>query len=561
MKAIKSFYLPLLSFLLLFSCASPEPKKEDQQSTYKIVKASVIKTMDDQAPEVECFVIDNNKIIDLGSFDELQKKYPNSEIIDFKDKTIIPGVIDSHAHAIEFGLQKNIADVTDVKTVEEMVIKLKEYYPNPEPGEWLIGQGWDEGEWRKTGYPERWLLDEAFPDNPVKVFSLHGFAQFYNGKALEIAGIDETTSQPEKGRIIKNDKGVPTGTMETSAKYLVDKFIPKPSIKKYKRAILKALPIMREAGVTSIHEAGLSPDKIQAYQELADEGKLPLRVYAMLDGNDSLLMSKWFETGAKVDTNTFFTVRGVKVFYDGSLGSRTALLEEPYTDDPHAHMTERISPEKVAYLAAESCKSKLQMAVHAIGDEANNRVLTIYETALKDYPDFDHRWRIEHAQVVLSDFYERAKALDIVCSMQSSHAPEDGKWAEDRLGPDRVRHSYAWRTMLNNGIHLAINSDMPGEPWEPMNTLYYATTRMRLDGNPEGGWYPDQNLTVDEALIAMTIESAHAAFQENELGSIAVGKYADFVVLDKNPYKTDLSELMDIVVIETWINGQKLIKQ
>jgi len=251
-------------------------------------------------------------------------------------------------------------------------------------------------------------------------------------------------------------------------------------------------------------------------------------------------------------------IAAVKVFYDGSLGSRTAMLRAPYSDHPElANPTERITPAAVKALADQAAATGFQMAVHAIGDEGNDRTLTIYEDALAAYPNKDHRWRIEHAQVVLPNYYQRVAKLGVISSMQSSHAMGDSAWAEDRLGGQRIHYAYAWQRVLDNGGRLIINSDLPGEPWTPAETLYFAVNRQKLDGTPAQGWYPGQALSVNQALQAMTLGGAHAAFQEAMTGSLAVGKAADFIIVDNNPLTMAASDLAQLQVIEIYVAGSK----
>jgi predicted amidohydrolase YtcJ len=419
----------------------------------------------------------------------------------------------------------------------------------------LIGQGWDEGAFASRGYPDRAALDAAFPDNPVALESLHGFGGFYNGKALEIAGITADTEDPDVGDILRREDGSPTGVMLTLAQDLVNQHIPKPSQDKLEEAILAGLTEMAQAGVTSIHEAGMTPEDVTAFKALAEKDDLPIRVYGLLDGNNSDLMNRWFADGIADDPDDWLDIRGIKVFYDGSLGSRTALMAEPYSDKPDAaRPTERIAPMTLQDLANRASKTGYQMAVHAIGDEGNNRTLGIYENALSGQTDA--RWRIEHAQVVLPDYYERAARLGVYSSVQSSHAVGDSAWAEDRVGPARIKNAYAWRKILGAGAELMLNSDLPGEPWTPMETLYFAVTRKKLDGTPPQGWYAEQALSVDEALKAMTLTNAYGAFQEDMIGSLEVGKRADFVVLDKDPTQIEPSQLKDIKVKMTWVDGK-----
>ena len=316
---------------------------------------------------------------------------------------------------------------------------------------------------------------------------------------------------------------------------------------------------MAKAGVTSVHEAGMKPTDVAAYLNLAETNQLPIRVYGLLDGNNEELMQEWFDRGIYERQDAMLAIRGIKVFYDGSLGSRTALLREAYSDKPEeAHPTERIAPAAVRSLADRSVDRGFQMAVHAIGDEGNDRTLGIYTEALSADLMLDHRWRIEHAQVVLPDYFNRAAELGVISSVQSSHAVGDSIWAELRLGPERIRYAYAWQRILEAGAPLILNSDLPGEPWMPMETLYFAVNRMNRESFPAGGWYPDQALSVSEALHAMTLAGAHSAFQETQIGSLEPGKMADFIVVSQNPLKAQARDLADISVLETWVAGKRV---
>lgn len=511
--------------------------------------------------EPDAMVLLDDHIYAMGSYEDFTNRYPEAARVDLKGATVVPGFIDSHTHAHEFGQQRLKADISGLESVEEMVEALQAFFPDPKPGEWLIGQGWDEGVWSSIGLPDRKLLDEAFPDNPVRLQSLHGFAGFYNGKALEIAGIDANTPDPEVGRIIRREDGSPTGVMETLAQQLVNKHIPAESVEQAKEAILAGTIALLNEGITSIHEAGLNPTVLQAYMELADEGRLPLRVYGMLNGNDDSLMQAWFDRGPFSHPSGRLDIRSIKVFYDGSLGSRTALLAAAYSDNPKAAMmTERIRPDKVRALGKMAAEKGFQMAVHAIGDEANRRVLDLYDAALEGYEASDHRWRIEHAQVVMPDYFERVAERGYISSVQSSHAVGDSKWAEDRLGAERIKRAYAWRSIQDAGGKLVLNSDLPGEPWTPLETLYFGVTRMTLDGQPPGGWYANQALSTSEALQAMSISGAHAAFMEQVTGSLKSGKKADFVILDSNPLKIESSNLKNLRILEVWIDGKPIAR-
>ncbi len=545
------FFLPLL-MLLVCGCQLNEPRQ-------LLIHGGPIVTGSSVDSVVEAMLVESGRVVAIGDYDELRKRAENANELNLAGQTILPGVVDSHAHVRELGADALKADLVGTKDVAEMVRSLQSKFPNPKPGDWLIGQGWDEGAFASNGYPDRALLDSAFPNNPVLLESLHGFASFVNGAALATAGIDQSTPDPEVGQILRRENGEATGVLLTLAQSLVTEQVPPLSQAQIEAAILAGLRTMAAAGVTSVHEAGMTPTDVAAYMQLAESGSLPIRVYGLLDGNDEQLMQQWFDRGIYERADHMLAIRGIKVFYDGSLGSRTAMLREPYSDKPdQAHPTERISPQAVRSLADRAAQTGFQMAVHAIGDEGNDRTLGIYEAALANVAPQDHRWRIEHAQVVLPDYFHRAAVLQVISSVQSSHAVGDSPWAEQRVGPERIQYAYAWQKILQADAPLILNSDLPGEPWQPMQTLYFAVNRMRLDGEPPEGWYATESLSVSEALHAMTLAGAHSSFQDPVLGSLVPGKYADFIVVSANPLLIKPEQLADIEVVSTWVAGKSV---
>lgn len=517
-----------------------------------------ILTLDGKVAAHDAMIIDQDLIVAVGRYQDLKKAYPKAREVSLQGRSVLPGIIDSHVHVAELGTSSLYADVTEAQSIADMIRALKAFYPNAKPGEWLIGQGWDEGVWASRGYPDRQLLDEAFPRNPVKLDSRHGFAAFYNGAALTIAGIDAKTPHPEGGTILRRSNGEATGVLLTLAKKLIEPHIPPLTQEQEERAILKGLQLMAAEGVTSVHEAGISRKRLPAWENLARQGRLPIRVYGLLDGNDAELVASWTKRGP-FDSD-FFTVRGFKVYYDGSLGSRTALLASPYSDRPHeAKMTERISIEAIRKLAEQVSPQGFQLAVHTIGDAANHKIIDLYRELRRKFPARDLRWRLEHAQVLDTKAIREISELGLIASMQPSHAVGDSKWAEERLGPERIRYAYAWRSLLDADVRLMLNSDLPGEPWTPRETLYFAVTRKTLDGQPPQGWYPQHALTVKEALTGMTREGAYGAFAEKRLGQLKAGYQADFVIVDRNPLTIAPEQLKDIKIIETWVAG-KVVK-
>lgn len=546
--------------LALAACAPGTIDVNSDIPTTRIFHGGPIITDGGAGQLTEAVLVRGTQIQAIGPLAQMQGAAPQAKMIDLSGRTLMSGFIDSHVHVRELGMDAIKADLVGVENVGDMVSALRSKFPTPEAGKWLVGQGWDEGVFASNGYPDRAALDAAFPNNPVALESLHGFAGFYNAAALAKAGITNTTPNPEGGTILRREDGAATGVMLALGQGLINQHIPKPDQAQLEAAILAGLNIMASEGVTSVHEAGMTPADVAAFQALAARGELPIRVYGLLDGNDAAQMEKWFARGILDDPEDWLDIRGIKVFYDGSLGSRTALMDAPYSDRPDlANPTARISLEAIDSLAAQAVDRGFQMAVHAIGDAGNDRTMTRYEQHLSRAPDYDHRWRIEHAQVVLPDFYTRMAAQNVLASVQSSHAVGDSKWAEDRVGPDRIRHAYAWQKIRAAGGQLMLNSDLPGEPWTPMQTLYFAVNRKALDAADDApGWYMEEALTVQQALKAMSAGNAYGAFQDGKLGKIAPGYWADFSILSRNPLTEAPHAIKDIDVLETWVAGEKL---
>lgn len=551
--------------LLAASCAA-----DTSTSNAKIVTGATLITLED-GPAPDAMLIENGRISALGTEEELRADHPKAAIMDFTGKTVLPGIVDSHVHVRELGLDAIKVNLVGVQTVEDIVARIREQRPDVTPGDWIIGQGWDEGAFADyavqypdaetvAGYPTTAAISAAFPDNPIALESLHGFAAMANAAALEKAGINADTPDPEGGTILRTEDGAPTGVLLTLSQALLFDVVPDPDQAQVEAAIIAGLNQMAAAGATSVHEAGMEAEDVSAFRAVADRGELPIRVFGMLNGNDDQLMNGWFESGPLDDPQDWLDIRGIKVFYDGSLGSRTAIMHAPYSDRPDAAKpTARISLAKVESLGERARDRGFQMAVHAIGDGGNDNILTSYERRLAPDADGhvpDHRWRIEHAQVVRPDFMARAASLNVIASMQPSHAMGDSDWAEDRVGPRRIRRAYAWKTFREAGVPIIFNSDLPGEPWEPMETLHFAITRTKLDGSPNGGWYANEALDREASLRAMTLDGAHAAFQEDMLGSLAEGKWADFIVLSDNPLTA--LDVREIDVEATFVSGTRV---
>ncbi|HJZ79931.1 MAG TPA: amidohydrolase, partial [Pyrinomonadaceae bacterium] len=502
--------------------------------------------------------IQGDRIAWVGTTTEARRRFPAAtQIIDLHGATVLPGLIDAHVHLFALGqslLRLNLKDVADES---EAVALVKQRAAHTPAGEWIVGWGWDEGKWA-AHYPDNHALSDASPNNPVFLVGLHSFAAWANQKALALSGINKDTKDPEKGKILRDDKtGAPTGILLNRAQELVERQIPPMSLEQTEKAIELAARECVRNGLTSVHDARVSPLMLQAFRELIQQGRMPLRLYAILDGADSALVRDWLARGPEVDPRHRLTIRSFKLFADGALGSRGAALLEPYTDAPQTKGVVTTSEAGIYELTRQSLPRGFQVCTHAIGDAANRMTLDAYARALKESPRVrDARLRVEHAQVLAPADIPRFARLGVIPSMQPTHCTSDMEWAEKRLGPARIKGAYAWHALLSTGVHLPLSSDFPGETLNPFYGIYAALTRQDPKGNPAGGWYPEQRLTLAEALRGYTIEAAYSEFEERAKGSIEPGKLADLTVIEQDINRLQPDEILSIRVLKTFIGGQ-----
>jgi len=394
----------------------------------------------------------------------------------------------------------------------------------------------------------------------VYLVGLHGFAAWANKKALLVAGVTTATKDPENGRILHDEKTLePTGILLNRAQELVGSRVPPVSLEQTKKAVELAAQECVRNGLTSVHEARVSAKMIQAYRELLHEGRLPLRIYVMLDGADKTLVNEWLQRGPEIDPQHRLTIRAFKLFADGALGSRGAALLAPYSDAPQSRGVVTTTQAEIYDLTRRSLEKGFQVCTHAIGDAANHMTLDAYAQASRETPSArDPRLRIEHAQVLAPEDIPRFSQLGIIPSMQPTHCTSDMGWAEKRVGPQRIQGAYAWRSLLKTQVHMPLSSDFPGETLNPFYGIYAAITRQDVDGNPSDGWRPEQRLTLDEALRGYTREGAYAEFEEKQEGSLEPGKLADLVVIDKDITQLESrpKEILSIRVMKTFIGGK-----
>ncbi len=511
-------------------------------------------------PDADAVVITGGEIAFVGS-SAAAKKYrdDSSRVVDLAGATILPGLVDSHVHVFGLGAVLERLNLTGVETEEEAVALVVERARTVPKGEWIVGQGWDEGAWANR-YPDKALLSEAVPDHPVFLKSLHSFAGWTNQMALDVAGIRSDTEVPVGGEIRVGADGEPSGLFLNNAVQVMRHAVPPPSRETYTKELLSGLKQMAADGYVTVHDAGLGPVEMSILEELEAEGRLPIRVYAMISLGYEKFIREWIEKGPDQDSDSMLVTRAVKAYYDGALGSRGAWLLDDYTDKA-GHRG--VGGENYGFnedLNAQAMKGGFQVGMHAIGDAGNRAALDVFESVFKEDPSTaGNRHRIEHAQVLHPDDIPRFGQLGIIASMEPAHAMEDMTWAEDRLGPERILGAYAWRSLRETNAALTFNSDNPGSDHSVFYGLHSAITRQDKQQEPEGGWYAEQAMNADEAVRAYTTWSAYASFRENETGIIAAGRWADLTVMDIDPFVLSEDSPGDILngrILMTVVNGK-----
>lgn len=527
----------------------------------QLVTAGQIITADRAQPVVQAMAIDqrSGRLLATGNREQLQARYPQASAIDLAGATIVPGLIDAHAHLVNLGHMLSEANLWGGTSKAEVMARLQQAEAQLAPGQWLIGRGWDQNLWPEKAFPTAADLDAAFPQRPVYLERVDGHAGWVNSAALRIAEENGPSLagdwQPEGGRIERDAAGAPNGVLVDAAAALVTAHIPAHTAQELDLRLQRALQAAVANGLTGVHDMGVSRDELARFARFADAGTLPLRVdaYAAGDGDalaDLCAKGLYRHGGGRLQ------MRGVKLFVDGALGSRGAAMLAPYSDDPHNHGLLMLSPEQHLALSRKAAGCGVQVASHAIGDRGNRVVLDNYQTVLGEHPDADLRWRVEHAQVLAAQDIGRFAALGVIASMQPTHATSDMGWAQDRVGPERIKGAYAWQDLAASGAHLALGSDFPVEQVDPRLGLQAAVTRQDAQGLPAGGWYAQQRLSAEQALLGFTAGAAYAGFGELEVGALRQGLRADFVVLDGNPLQLPGNQLSQLKVLSTWVDGK-----
>ena len=503
-------------------------------------------------------VVAGGKVVETGDADALRGRFADARVIDAHGKTLLPGLIDAHGHVIDLGFEGVEIDLTGTTSLTQSLQRIADYARANPHRTWLQGGGWNQVTWKLTRFPTARDLDTVVSDRPVALSRIDGHAKWLNTAALSAAGITAKTADPVGGRIERDPEGNPSGVLVDKAMDLVDRLIPPPTDAERLEALRSAMAHLNSVGLTSVGDAGVTAGVISLYQQLADRHELTVRIYAMIGGVDEDFAA--FATAGPMIGygGDFLTVRSVKLFADGALGSRGAALLAPYSDSPHQRGLKFMSDAAMAAKIEKGLKAGFQVNVHAIGDAANRQVLDGFETTYRRVGGRELRNRIEHAQVVTLADIPRFKQLDLIASMQPTHATSDKNMAESRIGAERLRGAYAWRRFLDQGTRIAGGSDFPVESDNPFFGLYAAVTRTDHEGQPAGGWHAEQAMTLIEAFRAFTLDAAYAQHQETLLGSLEPGKWADFILVDRDPFAIPVADLWKVQVEQTWVGGEKV---
>ena len=527
-----------------------------------VVTNARVYTADDARPLVEAFAVRGGRVVFTGSAREAKALTgANTRVVDAGGRTVIPGMVDGHAHFAGLAQKLRSVDLVGTKSLTEVIERVVERAKRTPKGSWIIGRGWDQNAWGNTAFPTHEALSAAAPDHPVILERVDGHAAYVNAAAMQLAGLTATTKDPSGGKIIRDAKGNPTGVLIDRASNLVESKVPPLSRDEMRAALKDAVARMHSLGLVGMHDAGASRENIDLFEAMAQQGDLNLRLYVMI-GDDAKALEHYFQVGprsALYDGQVW--VRAVKLYADGAMGSRGAALLEPYSDDPNNNGLLLSAPAHIEDVAKRGLAAGFQINTHAIGDRGNRVVLDAYEKALNARPAADHRFRVEHAQILHQDDIPRFAQLGVIPSMQASHQTSDMYWIGKRLGPTRLYGAYAWQSLLQTGVVIPNGSDFPVEEVNPLISFHASIARQDARDWPAGGWYPEQRMSREDALRSMTLWPAYAGFQEQAMGSITPGKYADFVVLDQDIMRVPASLVLNTRVLETWVGGKRVFSR
>lgn len=557
-----SWFAVTLGSLLVGVSAQGQSAAAASRTADMIIVNARIYTVDDNRPIVNALAVRGGRVLFAGSDREARSLAgPRTRLIDAAGRTIIPGMVDAHAHLLGLGHSLRNVQLAGSKSYDEVIARTVARAREMKPGEWVVGRGWDQNLWPDKQFPSHEALSRALPSHPVVLTRVDGHAVLANAMAMRLAGVTAATKDPAGGRVVRAANGSPTGVFVDNAENLVGRVIPGASPAQTRTAILAAVAEANRWGLVGIHDAGAGRGTIDIYESLARQGQFNLRNYVMI-GDDSADIRHYMARGPQSGLyDGRLWIRSIKMYSDGALGSRGAALLAAYSDDAANTGLLVSAPAHIQQVATAALRRGFQVNVHAIGDRGNRIVLDAVDAALRTVPVADHRFRIEHAQVIAPADIPRFATLGVIPSMQASHQTSDMRWAEARVGPDRIRGAYAWRSLLNTGVIIPNGSDFPVEEVNPLISFHAAVARQDETNWPEGGWYAGQVMTRNEALKSMTIWPAFAAFQENMMGSLAPGKYADFVVLDRDIMQVPASDILKTRVMSTFIGGRNVYER
>ncbi len=545
-KMIRPGSLFTLSLVILYACGQMKTE------TDVIVLNANVYTVDNNFSKAEAFAIKDGIFVAVGTTDEILKTYDAAHIIDAGGKSVYPGFIDAHCHFYGYG--ENLyrwANLHGTKSLDEMLDRLDAHLET-HPAEWLLGRGWDQNHWSPPVFPDNKLLEQRFPGKKILLVRVDGHASLASKAALEAAGIT-ADFKVQGGEVVLDRQGKPTGLLIDNADLPVKALIPQLTVDERKKALLEAQHNCFEVGLTSVVDAGLNTEIIELIRTMQQAGKLKMKINAMINPEPET-MQRYLPEGPYVSER--LTINTLKLFADGALGSRGALMLEPYTDQ--AGNLGLMLHDTTFYIehSQKAYDAGFQMAIHAIGDGANRFVLDLYARFLK--PGNDRRWRVEHAQVVHPDDFQKFAEYNIIPSIQSTHATSDMYWAEQRIGPERIKGAYAQQKLLAQNGWLINGTDFPIEGINPLHTFFAAVERRDLSGYPDNGFLFDQALGREDALRSMTIWAAKGSFEENMKGSIESGKHADFVMLDRDIMTVAPMEIPQAKVLSTFVHGERV---
>ncbi len=558
---------PLLPKSFLYSCMSAvlcagSLIAPAYAADVHLLTAARIHTSDPQHPFATAMAWDAaGRLLAVGEAGELAVRYPEARRIAAGDATVIPGLIDAHGHVMGLGLALMQADLIGAASKAEVMTRLGEFEKTLAPGDWLLGRGWDQNDWPETAFPTAADLDAAFPERPVWLERVDGHAGWANSaalRALAASTVGKTmldSGQIDGGKVIAGADGKPTGILVDEAMRPMYAVLPEQNAAFYEQALSRALTLLASDGLTGVHDMGVSREALAMYKQFADAGRLTVRIDAYADG-DKEALDDLCKDGLYTHAGGRLKMRGVKMYIDGALGSRGAALLADYNDELGNRGLLVTEPDAFEASVRKAKRCGVQIATHAIGDRGNRLVLDTYERVLGDDAKTDIRWRVEHAQILSPDDLGRFAKLGVIASMQPTHATSDMPWAHERLGQARLVGAYAWRDLLNSGAHLALGSDFPVESADPRLGLYSAVTRQDREGHPPGGWFPAQRMTAAEALRGFTADAAWAGFDQDQAGRLAPGLHADFVILDADPLVVPASQIDDLKIRSTWVDGK-----